>query len=256
MIGLILGTSEGREILSKLNKFTDDLCITTATSYGGELLKDYKYKVLNTEPLDMEKMCEFIRKNNMTVLVDASHPYALEVSKNAIEASRICNIKYLRYERPSVVDEFADNPNVYLVDSYSALKEYLLDTKGTILNTTGSRNIDKILELNLPNRIIHRVLPSLKVMQELFNFNIKVEDMIAIKGPISYDLNCAFINEYSAEAVLMKDSGSAGGTEEKIQSAVECGAKVFVIKRTKTIEYPMEFSSIDKLVSYIEKEVN
>jgi precorrin-6A/cobalt-precorrin-6A reductase len=48
MIGLILGTSEGKRILSLLNKYTEDIFITTATAYGGELLKDYKYKILNT----------------------------------------------------------------------------------------------------------------------------------------------------------------------------------------------------------------
>ncbi len=42
MIALILGTSEGREILSLLNKFTDNILISTATAYGGEILKNYK----------------------------------------------------------------------------------------------------------------------------------------------------------------------------------------------------------------------
>jgi len=52
MIALILGTSEGREILSLLNKFTDNILISTATAYGGEILKNYKYKKLNTKPLN------------------------------------------------------------------------------------------------------------------------------------------------------------------------------------------------------------
>lgn len=39
MIGLILGTSEGKEILDLLNKFTDDILISTATQYNGEIGK-------------------------------------------------------------------------------------------------------------------------------------------------------------------------------------------------------------------------
>ena len=46
MIGLILGTVEGKKILSLLNKFTEDIFVSTATEYGGELLKNYKYKIL------------------------------------------------------------------------------------------------------------------------------------------------------------------------------------------------------------------
>ena len=47
MIGLFLGTSEGREILGYLNKFTDNLYLSTATEYGGEILEKYKYKKRN-----------------------------------------------------------------------------------------------------------------------------------------------------------------------------------------------------------------
>ena len=42
MIALILGTSEGREFLQNLKGFEDKIVISTATEYGGELLKEYK----------------------------------------------------------------------------------------------------------------------------------------------------------------------------------------------------------------------
>ena len=42
MIGFILGTSEGKKILSLINKYTDEIAVSTATSYGGQLLKEYK----------------------------------------------------------------------------------------------------------------------------------------------------------------------------------------------------------------------
>ena len=40
MIGLILGTSEGKKLLSLINKYTEDIFVSTATEYGGELLKE------------------------------------------------------------------------------------------------------------------------------------------------------------------------------------------------------------------------
>lgn len=250
MIGLISGTSEGKEILSLLNKYTDDILVSTATEYGGELLKDYKYKILNTEPLDVEDMKRLFKQNDINILIDATHPYAVEVSKNAMKICQELNIEYIRYERESIIDKFLNEDRVVEVDSYEELYEKLKNIHGTILNTTGSRNLDKILSLGLKNRIVHRVLPSLKVMEQCYALGVKLDDLIAIKGPISYELNRAFIREYDAKGILLKDSGREGGTEEKIRAALDEGISVFVIDRKK-MNYKKVFYDKEELVNYI-----
>ncbi|NFD77532.1 cobalt-precorrin-6A reductase [Clostridium botulinum] len=255
MIALILGTSEGREILSLLNKFTDDILISTATSYGGEILKAYKYKKLNTKPLNKEELSNMLKENQVNILIDASHPYALEVTKNAREVSKDLNIEYVRYERPSSAEEFKENKKVVFLEDYKDLNEALKNIKGNILNTSGSRNMDKILDLKLENRIIHRVLPSVKVLEDCFNLGVKVEDLMAIKGPISKELNKAFIKDYDAKALILKDSGPQGGTKEKILACLECDIYALVIKRKK-INYEREFNNIETLVEYINSMIN
>ncbi|MGO5073518.1 cobalt-precorrin-6A reductase [Clostridium sporogenes] len=255
MIALILGTSEGREILSLLNKFTDDILISTATAYGGEILKTYKYKKLNTKPLDKEELLNMLKENQVNILIDASHPYALEVTKNAREVSKDLNIEYVRYERPSSAEEFRENKKVVFLEEYKDLNEALKNIKGNILNTSGSRNMDKILDLKLENRIIHRVLPSVKVLEDCFNLGVKVEDIMAIKGPISKELNKAFIKDYDAKALILKDSGPQGGTKEKILACLECDIYALVIRRKK-INYEKEFNNIENLVEYISLMIN
>ncbi|ENK0839382.1 cobalt-precorrin-6A reductase [Clostridium botulinum] len=250
MIALILGTSEGREILSLLNKFTDNILISTATAYGGEILKNYKYKKLNTKPLNKEELSNMLKEKQVNILIDASHPYALEVTKNAREVSKDLNIKYVRYERPSSAEEFKGNKKVVFLDDYKDLNEALKNIKGNILNTSGSRNMDKILDLKLENRIIHRVLPSVKVLEDCFNLGVKVEDLMAIKGPISKELNKAFIKDYDAKALILKDSGPQGGTKEKILACLECDIYALIIRRKK-INYEREFNNIENLIEYI-----
>ena len=250
MIALILGTSEGKNILSLLNEFTEDIFVSTATSYGGEILKNYKYKVLNTKPLDKAQLSESFKENKVHLVVDGSHPYALEITKNTMEICSELGIEYFRYERPSILEKYKAESLVMEVESYEALKESLKDIKGNILNTTGSRNIEKLLNLNLHNRIIHRVLPSVKVMEECLNLGLAVEDIIAIKGPISYELNCAFIKEYEAKAILLKDSGAQGGTEEKLKAAIALGIPAFVIGR-KAVNYKKVFYREKDIVDYI-----
>lgn len=250
MIGLIVGTSEGKSILSGLNEFTEDIFISTATAYGAELLKNYKYKIFNEKPLDLKGLIEVIKIHNIKTLIDASHPYALEITSNAMEACKSCDIQYIRYERPSVLKKFNENKNVIMVEDYESLYPHLKKIEGSILNTTGSRNIDKILSFNLENRVIHRVLPSLKVLEELLDLGIRVEDIVAMKGPVGYELNCGFIKEYKAKAILMKDSGIQGGTEEKIRAALDNNIPAFIIGR-KPMEYSEVFYSELELVKYI-----
>ncbi|GKU26308.1 cobalt-precorrin-6A reductase [Clostridium folliculivorans] len=248
MITLILGTSEGKKILSLLNEFTEDIAVTTATNYGGDLLKKYRYKILNTKPLDIEDLKLFLIDNKSTILVDASHPYAQVVTENAIKVCKELKIEYIRYERPSVSEGYKDD--IVSVRNYDELNIKLLDVKGTILNTTGSNNIGKFMNMNLDNRIIHRVLPSTKVMEKCYELGVKTEDVIAIKGPISYQLNLAFIDEYNAKAIVLKDSGVEGGTEEKIKAAIDRKLKIFMLERTNPV-YTNSFYEVEKLVEYI-----
>lgn len=253
MIALILGTSEGKVIVEHLNKHTDNLLLSVASSYGGSLLENYKYKILNEKPLNKEQLENMMKNNNVTTLIDASHPYAVEITENAIEACHKLNINYIRYERPSVVEDFLQRKNVIEVEKYEDLGEVLKNTEGTILNTTGSRNIDKILNLKLENRIIHRVLPTLKVLSECEEFGVKVEDIIAMKGPFSKNLNISFIKEFNIKTMLLKDSGIQGGTLEKLQAVDEMNIKAIVIGRKK-ISYDKVFNNELDLVDYMVKE--
>lgn len=252
MIGLISGTSEGKELLSNLNRYTDNILVSTATSYGGELLKDYKYKYLNTTPLDKENMIKLFKEKKVEVLIDASHPYALEVSKNAMEVCNYIGIEYIRFEREKIIEKFLEEEKISVVESYEDLYSKLKDIKGNILNTTGSRNMEKIIKLNLENRIIHRVLPSLKVIKECFDLGVELHNIIAIKGPISYDLNRAFIREYNAKAILLKDSGKEGGTEEKIRAAIDENIYAIVVDR-KSLDYKNKFNNKEEVIKYLKK---
>lgn len=255
MIGVVLGTSEGRQILSFLNKFTEDIFVSTATKYGGELLKNYKYNILNTNPLDMEGFKNIIKDNNINVFIDASHPYATEVSQNIMKACEDFQITYLRYERPSIIDEFKSYENIIKVKNYKELEDKLKKIEGTILDTTGSKNIKKIIYMNLENRVVHRVLPSEAVIKKCMDLRIKIENLIGIKGPISYELNKAFIKEYDAKALIMKDSGVSGGTYEKIKSVIDMNIKGFVIER-EYIDYKNKFSDIQVLIDKVKGECN
>ena len=255
MIGFILGTSEGRKIVSLMNEFTDDIAVSTATSYGGQLLECYKIKELNTKPLNKEEMIEWFKKNNIHILVDGSHPYAAEVTKNAMECCKELGIKYIRYERKGVLEN--DNgEDIIRVNNYDEAIEYIKSSiKGNVLNTTGGNNVTKFVNMDFDYRVIHRILPSPTVLKKCVDAGVKIKDIIAMQGPISYELEKAFIHQFDAKAIITKDSGVEGGVLEKLNAARACGLKIIVIEKTK-FEYDMEFNDPENLVEKLKQLIS
>lgn len=249
MLGFILGTKEGKKILSLVNKFTDNIAVSTATKYGGELLNKYKYKSLNTNPLNKEEMREWINENEIKILIDGSHPYAAEVTKNAMELCDELKIEYVRYERKGVL-EYIEGEDIIRVRDYKQVLECLKDIKGNVLNTTGGNNANVFCKADFDYRVIHRVLPMPKILTKLIDNGIKIADIIAIQGPVTYDLERAFIKHYNIKALITKDSGDNGGAYEKFKAARECGAKIIIIEKPH-FTYKKVFYSEEDLVNYL-----
>jgi precorrin-6A/cobalt-precorrin-6A reductase len=254
MIGFILGTSEGRKILSLVNKYTDDIAVSTSTAYGGELLKEFNMKVLNTKPLNKEEMLNWMKINNINTLVDASHPYAQEVTRIALECVSDLDIRFIRYERKGALEDII-NRNIVRVKDYDEAIEVIKKIDGNILNTTGGNNVSKFINLDFKYRIIHRILPSPKVLSRIVEEGISIKDIIAMQGPISYELEKAFISQYNAKGILTKDSGIEGGVLEKYKAAEAENIKLIVIERPKFIG-TLSFYNEEKLVEYIANEFN
>lgn len=252
MIGFILGTSEGRKILSLINKYTNEIAVTTATTYGGELLKEFNIKVLNTKPLNKEEMLNWIKVNKIDVLVDASHPYAQEVTKIALECTNDLEIQYVRYERQGALEN-VNGEDIIRVKSYDEAIDIIKEVEGNVLNTTGGNNVSKFLNLDFKYRIIHRILPSPKVLTKIVEAGINIKDIIALQGPIYYELEKAFINQYDVKAILTKDSGTLGGVLEKLKAVRECKIKLIVIEKPK-FTYDLVFNDEESLVEFLIKK--
>ncbi len=100
MILVLGGTSDSIGICNLLNQRQLDYTVSVTTAYGEKLAKQCTDKVI-LKKLTLKDMVDYIKKNNVTKIIDSTHPYAVEVSTNAIEASQITNINYIRFERES-----------------------------------------------------------------------------------------------------------------------------------------------------------
>ncbi len=248
MILMISGTSDGREIGQKLAENGYHLFMTAVSSYGGHRLPQHENITPVVRALSTEDMVDVVTKNNVNMILDATHPYAVEASVNAMEAAKQAGIEYLRYERPDVKSSRDDD--VLYFDSYEHAAQWLDGTEGTIFLTIGSRRLKYFMLPNMTQRLIARVLPMTSVVTQCEEQGLLINQIIAMQGPFAEDINIAMFKMYDAKYLVTKASAKIGGFEEKVSAAQKMGMTTLVIERPN-LEYPNVFSDVTEAVDVV-----
>lgn len=257
MIWIVGGTKDSRDILNKLiESGFSNIVVSTATNYGGKLLEDVISKNEDknirsvSEKMENDIMENFIKENSIDLVIDASHPYAQNVSRNVIGVSNKLGVKYIRFER-KMLDY--DIENVIKFEKLSDMVKFITNQSGkNILSTLGSNNLEEIKSMGEKNNLYVRILPTTDSIQKAENMGYLPSKIIAIQGPIDKILNKAMLESYKIDYLITKESGATGGEQEKVEACKEVGATILVLKRP-FVDYGIIYDSIDELVSSIEK---
>ena len=223
MIWIIGGTSEAGQLVRML-KGKIDYLITVATETGREFLEGETNLKIGRR--NLSEMIKLIRDKNITKIVDLSHPYATEVSENAVKAARETECDYLRYTRLQSQIE-----NAIVVPSMEACRDYLGAISGTVFFTTGSNHIGLFQGIRKENRFVFRILPSRESLAVCSDHGVSIKDIVAVLGPFSIEMNTAMFKEYGADYVVMKNSGPQGGTREKLKACEMLNITPIIVER-------------------------
>lgn len=245
MILIIGGTKDANALASLLKSNGYKVTLSTATEYGRSLAEEVGVEVLSGRMTvaDMKQLFLSYR-----LIVDASHPYAVEVSQNAIKSCLQLNVPYVRYER-----EVTHIEKAKLFSDYSSLLEYLLQTEGKLLLTIGANNVSLFSQLS--KRLVVKVLPLIDSLTKCSDADIAAHNIIAAKGRLSVETYSALLKEYDIRFLITKDSGEEGGVNEKIEACRRCNVQLLVLSRPE-IGYPTKYSSIEELLLCIDEIYN
>ncbi|MEG1450875.1 MAG: precorrin-6A reductase [Cetobacterium sp.] len=245
MIWVIGGTKDSRDFIESF-PFKEKLIVTTATEYGGKLLEEFKGVKVFCKRMNQKEMIEFIKEMKIEKIVDLSHPYAVEVSRNAIECSESLKLEYIRFERENL---FHEN-GILEFKEVDSLVKYIEELDGNILVTLGSNNIEKFKGLKNLQKIYFRILPKWDMIKKAEDIGILPKNIIAMQGPFSKELNVAMMRQLDIKYMISKKGGNTGGEKEKLDATLEVGAKSILLSRPE-IEYPLEFSNLLELLKYM-----
>ena len=247
------GTSEGRMLSECLcrNKIAHTLCV--ATDYGEEVLEPSEYAHVLQGRLDTQQMADLIQSEQCLVVVDATHPYAVEVSKNIRKACEMTEMKYLRFLRAE--EAVIDVKNDVIVSSAAEAAAYLDGQEGAIFLTTGSKELPAFTAgVHETERLFVRVLPSVQVVASCRELGLEGKQICAMQGPFSEEMNRALLEQTKASWLVTKDTGITGGFPEKVRAARSLGVRLVIIRRPE--ESGLDYESVlQALESVLKKKI-
>jgi precorrin-6A/cobalt-precorrin-6A reductase len=243
MIWVVGGTSNATEICERLVVAGLSVVVSVTTDFGRQLSEFSGIEVVQGK-LTREEMEHLIQTRGVRLVVDASHPFAAEVSSNAMQVAQATAVPYLRFERANTRFE-----NATYVDSYEEAVAYLTPKPGNILLTTGSKFVAKFIPLGV-ERLFARVLSTSDSVALCEQAGLNLVNVIAMCGVGSVALNLALLNEFDIRFLVTKESGVEGGLQEKIEAANLVNAELIIIQRP-AINYPEVYSDYDLLMDRI-----
>ena len=225
---IFAGTTEGRELSEYLAVAGIAHTICVATEYGEIVLKEHPLAKVHKGRMNQEEMKSYIEAGGYEAVVDATHPYAEVVTQNIRNAMQDMDILYLRLKRENDVTSTYEKIQ-YFKDSVSCAKA-LKKTDGNILLTTGSKELPVFTQfISNKERLYVRVLPGIESLQLCMDCGIAGKQILALQGPFTTQMNEAMLRQYQIKCLVTKESGNAGGYQEKLDAAQNLGIPVFVI---------------------------
>ncbi len=243
------GTMEGRTLSKQLADAGADVHVRVATEYGAEVMGyDDNIDVKVGSCGGAEGIANVIRENGYDIVVDATHPYALNITEHIKQACEATGAFYIRLKRS---DSDTDSDRIVKVSTVQEAVDYLKDKEGNILASTGSKDIALYTQIpDYRERVTARVLSTMESVQKCAEYGFSGKNLICAQGPFSEDTNYATLKQIDAKYIVTKDSGTAGGYEDKVRAAMRAGATVVLIERPKE-----EGSSYEEVVSILEERL-
>ena len=238
MILVFGGTTEGRkavEVLEEGGGRETNECLVEGTQRNA-----YYYSTKTGEQdialhhgsrldgaLDVEAMLTFCREHDIRLIVDAAHPFALQLHQTITQVSESLNIPAVRYER---IYPPRDSEIIW-IDDYDQIPRDI----HSLLVTTGVQSIAKLKPLEAQGiKVFYRIL------------NRKSSIALALKQGAGKEQLCYYEDPkdipIETEAILLKESGISGGFPEKVEAAKVRGMKIIALKRP---EIPKSFTKVN-----------
>ncbi|MDQ7775813.1 cobalt-precorrin-6A reductase [Paracoccus aminovorans] len=167
----------------------------------------------------IEGLLLFLRENGISHVIDATHPFAEGMSRNAIAACGRAGVALIALERPAWTPQPGDRWT--RVADYAAAARALPGDGSTVFLAIGRQNLAPFVGLN------HRWLLR---FAEVAAHPLRDATLIASRGPYTVAGDVALMQRHAVAHVVAKNAGGRAA-EAKLAAARQLGLPVVMIDR-------------------------
>lgn len=201
---------------------TDLICRVRVGGYGGP-----------------EGLAQFVRDEGICLILDATHPYAAQISRNAAEAAQLSGVPCWALRRPAWQPQAGDDWRE--VSDWAALIEALKPFKRPLF-TLGREPLQHLDEIPPEQFWTLRAL-------DVYPGNERCE-VIGARGPFLIEDEWVLFERRGIDVLISKNSGSTA-TEPKLEVARELGVPVLVLKRPVLAQVDRELTTVPEVLQAI-----
>ena len=254
-VWILSGTSDGPVIANRLLELNYSVFASVLTYKAGQAyIENPKLHIITGKLNNKDQIINFINKNKITCVVDATHPFAVIISKNLNNACKEINIPLLLFERKSLIN---NTNNFFYIDDLRGINNVDIENKNILL-AIGSRFLNDTASyyINCKANVFTRVLPTYESITKAFGSCIKNSN-IAILEPSKNNksiLEKKLCDFWEIDYVLCRESGSYS---QKNWESIVSGSKMklFLVKRPKIKnDYAYSFDQYHNLINHIIKK--
>ena len=186
-------------------------------------------------------LIEYLKSEQITHVVDATHPFASKMSKNAIEACSIASIPLAALTRPpwhsKKGDKWINVPNL------EAAVQYLKQPKKRVLLAIGRQNLS-LFYAQPHHKYVLRLVDPPEQPLKFPDHSVNIA-----RGPFTIQDDTALFKKNKIDLVVAKNSGGSGAYS-KIEVARTLGVSVVMVDRPK-IPSRKEIFQVDSALNWV-----
>ena len=225
MIIVFGGTTEGRTAAKVLEESGSAYCYSTRSDTQDIQLVHGQRIIGAMEVPEMVALC---KEHNIRLIIDAAHPFAVNLHRNVVNLAVQIGVPVIRYDRiyPPHDDDF-----VWCKDYDDAISQMKAHDVSHLLALTGVNTIAKLRDFWESHECWFRILNRDESLVGAQKAGFSTDHLVYYEK----DDTAALIERLHPQAIITKESGMSGGFTEKVEAARQAGIKVFVVERP---DYP------------------